>query len=114
MLDIKYTKPELYEKYVGCELGRVMDFLNLLEKQGVSTWLRQVIIPTINDTKENALSLKEIAIKHSVVERTELLHFRKICQTKYDLLGRKFQFSSLPEPSREQMKKLEEIVFKSI
>ena len=114
LLDIKYTKPELYEKYVGCELDRVMDFLKLLEKQGVSTWLRQVIIPTKNDTKENALSLKEIAIKHSVVERTELLPFRKICQTKYDLQGEIFPFSSLPEPSKEQMKELEEIVFKGI
>lgn len=114
LLDVKYTKPELYEKYVGCEMSRVIEFLNLIEERKIPVWIRQVIIPTINDTEEDVLRLKEIAQEYSVLEKIELLAFRKICKTKYDLMGIEFRFSHIPEPSKEVMKKLQAVVCESI
>ena len=114
MLDIKYTTEEQYKEYVGGSLNGAVNFLKLLEEKGVKTWIRQVIIPTINDTEENVLKLKELTQKYSVIEKYELLPFRKICQTKYDTLGLEFRFSHILEPTKEEVKKLEEILIQNI
>ncbi len=110
LLDIKYTDEESYRENVGCELKTVLEFLDLLEEMNIPVWLRQVIIPTLNDNEENILRLKKIAEAHKNVEKIELLPFRKICQQKYDNMGIKFKFGSLPEPERERIKQLESLL----
>lgn len=107
LLDIKYTNSGDYEKYVGCEMDRVLKFLELLEEKNVPTRIRQVIIPSINDDEENILKLKEMVGKYSVIEKTELLPFRKICQTKYDSMGIEFKFANIPAATAETIQKLE-------
>ncbi len=110
LLDIKYTDPALYEQHVGCDMAAPLAFLAYLNAQGIKTTLRQVIIPTLNDTKENVLALKAIADAHPCVDTVELLPFRKICQTKYDMLGIPFPFADLPTPDTEQMAALRAIM----
>lgn len=106
LLDVKYTNDEHYQKYVGCELKKVLQFLEVLEKKSIKTTIRQVIIPTINDTKENVLALKKIAKKYSCVQKIELLPFKKICQSKYDNLGIAFPFREINEPTESTMNTL--------
>lgn len=106
LLDIKYTNDEQYKENAGCSLFVVLEFLSLLEKRNIKTTLRQVIIPTVNDSKENILALKEIADSHSCVDKIELLPFKKICQVKYDEMGIEFPFGELPAPSGERMAEL--------
>lgn len=112
LLDIKYTNDKAYLENVGCSFDKVLEFLSYLNKQKIPTTLRQVIIPTINDNDQNILILKEIAEKYACVDKIELLPFRKICQAKYDNLGLTFPFSNLPEPTKEKMDKLNEIINK--
>lgn len=103
LLDIKYTDDALYRENVGCGLGRVIDFLEYLNQQGIPTTVRQVIIPTINDNEDNILKLKNIVSKYPCVDKIELLPFRKICQTKYDNLSIPFPFAHLPEADNEKI-----------
>ena len=106
LLDIKYTNDDAYRAYVGCAYDGVREFLAYLNEQGIPTTLRQVIIPTINDTAESVTALRDLAAAHPCVDGVELLPFRKICQVKYDQMGLEFPFGHLPEPSAEQMQKL--------
>jgi pyruvate formate lyase activating enzyme len=106
LLDIKYTEEELYRENVGCSLQSVLDFLAYLDAQNIPTTLRQVIIPTVNDTEENIVNLKTIAKQHPCVDTVELLPFRKICQTKYDAMGLGFPFGEKEEPTADTMKAL--------
>lgn len=76
----------------------------------ISTTLRQVIIPTVNDTAENVTALRAIAAAHPCVDGVELLPFRKICQVKYDEMGIPFPFAHLPEPTAEQMQTLRNLL----
>ena len=69
-----------------------------------------MIIPTLNDTEENVLRLLEIAKWYPCVDKIELLPFRKICQTKYDMMGIVFPFGHLPEPDPKQMDKLRKVL----
>ena len=110
LLDIKYTSDERYRRYVGCPLSAPLEFLSYLNRQNVKTTLRQVIIPTLNDTEENILNLKNIARGHTCVDRIELLPFKKVCEVKYQNLGIEFPFAHLPEPTKEKMARLENLL----
>lgn len=103
LLDVKYTDAEKYRKYVGCEFSDVLGFLGMLEKKKIPTTLRQVIIPTLNDSRENMLRLKEIVEKYSVIDGVELLPFRKICVTKYESMGIEFPLADVPTPTDDDM-----------
>jgi len=106
LLDIKYTTEDDYRTFVGGKLQTTLDFLDYVNENGIPVTVRQVIIPTVNDTHENIERLKTIVGAHKCVDKVELLPFRKICQTKYDNLGLEFPFGNMPEPSAEQMHKL--------
>ena len=106
LLDIKYTDDALYRAHVGCSLDAPLRFLSQLDALGIPTTLRQVIIPGINDTEDNIAALKAIARAHGCVDGVELLPFRKICQVKYDQMGLAFPFGALPEPSPDDMARL--------
>lgn len=111
LLDIKYTNEEDYKKHVGCSLSDVLEFFDYLEEKEIPTWVRQVIIPTINDTKENIVRLLEIVDSHKkCTEKIELLPFRKLCQPKYDNLKLKFPFGDIPEADPEKIKELQKII----
>ena len=99
-----------YKENVGCDYQRVIDFLEYLNEKAIPVTLRQVIIPTVNDSKENVLKLKELSLRFKSVDKTELLPFRKICQVKYDSMGIPFPFSEIPEPSKETMDCLNSIL----
>lgn len=106
LLDIKYTNNEDYLKYVGCNLDQVLKFLDYLEEKNIQTTLRQVIIPTLNDSLENIYKLNEIINKYQCIDKVELLPFKKICQTKYDNLKIEFKFKQFEETSNDLIEKL--------
>ena len=110
LLDLKYTTDELYVKHVGCDLKRVLDFLDYLDKTNVPTTIRQVVIPGKNDGSDNIVRLRQIADTHPCVDKIELLPFKKICQVKYDQMGIKFPFADIPTPTAEEMARLNEML----
>ena len=110
LLDIKYTDDISYKENVGCSLSSALNFLELLEENNIKTTVRQVIIPTLNDTPENILKLKEIVASHKCVVKAELLPFKKICQSKYDSMGIDFPLKATDEPSKAKMEYLNSLL----
>ena len=110
LLDIKYTDDEQYRKYVGCSLGKPLEFLSYLNEKNIPVTLRQVIIPGINDNEESIKKLRDIVSSHPCVDNTELLSFRKICQVKYDDMGIAFPFADIPETKREKIEQLNNLI----
>ncbi len=110
LLDIKYVTDALYRENVGCSIDTPLAFLDYLSEQNIPTTVRQVINPTKNDDEENIKALKSIISSHGNVDKVELLPFRKICQVKYDKMGLEFPFGEIPEPTREKMRELEEMI----
>lgn len=107
LLDYKYTDDASYIRNVGCGIRQVEDFLAYLNSQNIPVTLRQVIIPTVNDTEENILKLKEVIQKYPCVDKTELLPFRKICAVKYENMGIPFPFGEMDTPSNALMNSLQ-------
>ena len=112
LLDIKYTNDADYRENVGCSLDIPLAMLAYLNEKAIPTTVRQVIIPTLNDTEENILALKKIVDAHPCVDKIELLPFRKICQTKYDTMKLSFPLADTPEPSAAVMKRLNALLQK--
>ncbi len=110
LLDIKYTNDADYRKYAGCPISAPLAFLDYLNEKGIPTTLRQVIIPTLNDTTESILALKSIISAHPCVDNAELLPFRKVCEVKYKDMGISFPFAHIPEPTTEKMAQLNAIL----
>lgn len=110
LLDIKYTDEARYTAHVGCGLAAPLAFLDYLNTAGIPTTVRQVTVPTVNDTEADVLALKAIADSHPCVDKVELLPFRKICQVKYDNMGLPFPFGGLPEPTPETMAALKKML----
>ncbi len=113
MLDIKYTTEELYQKYVGCSIETPLKFLEYLNEQGINTRIRQVIVPSIND---NVKSIEDLALllKGKNIDKIELLPFKKICQTKYDNMGKEFPFGNLPSADVKKVSELQKKINEEI
>ena len=110
LLDIKYTSEALYLENVGCTMKSALDFLDYLSEENIPVTVRQVIIPTVNDDRENMLALKEIVRSHPCIDKVELLPFRKICQTKYDSMKLTFPFGHLPAGTKAATDELHKIL----
>lgn len=110
LLDIKYTTDAQYRAYAGCAMEEPLGFLAYLNDRRIPVTLRQVIIPTLNDTGENIQALLQLAQAYPCVDRVELLPFRKICQIKYDMMKIPFPFGHLPEPDRAHMDELRSLL----
>lgn len=110
LLDVKYVTEEQYRAHVGCSLDAPLRFLSHLNGLNIPVTLRQVTIPTLNDTEEAVWALRSIAEKYPCVDKIELLPFRKICQTKYDHLGISFPFGHLPTPDEGKMAQLKALL----
>ncbi len=110
LLDVKYTEKSLYLKHVGCSYDKVLEFLSYANSCNVSTIIRQVVIPTINDNKENIFKLNALASNYKCVNKIELLPFKKICQVKYDNLNIPFAFKDIPIPTQQEMDYLNNLI----
>ena len=106
LLDVKYTNDADYRRFVGCGIEAPLAFLSYLNDKGIPTTLRQVIIPTRNDSEESILALRAIARSHPCVDKVELLPFRKICTVKYESMGIPFPFAGYDTPSKALMEEL--------
>ena len=107
LLDIKYPTDALYREHVGCSIETPLAFLSMLEQKGIPTTLRQVVIPSLNDTEENTEFLKSLIRAHHCIDKIEMLPFKKICKVKYDKMGLPFPFDKFNTPSSLECAKLE-------
>ncbi|MCI8600208.1 MAG: pyruvate formate lyase-activating protein [Oscillospiraceae bacterium] len=107
LLDIKMTTDEEYREYIGCPMAGPLRFWDELEKRGIPVWVRQVIVPGLNDTAENIARLSALLAGRRNVERVQLLPFKKICAAKYQNLGLPFRFEGYPHCPEETVSRLE-------
>jgi pyruvate formate lyase activating enzyme len=109
LVDVKFLNHTDYKKYTGGDFDKVIAFLNLTKEMNVPIWIRQVIVPTYNDTKEDVLKLKEFLAGYPNVEKVELLPFRKLCMEKYDNLGIEFPLRETAEAGVGEVARLQKI-----
>ena len=106
LLDIKMTNDTDYRAHIGCSLEKPLAFLDRLGERGIPAWIRQVIVPGVNDDEENILRLKALLAGRDNVQRVQLLPFKKICASKYENLGIPFPFDRYPHCPPDTIERL--------
>ncbi len=86
ILDIKFYNPEDYKKYTKGEFNRFVEIGRYCTQKKKRMWLRTVVVPGINDTKEHMDKYADF-VKQFEFEKYELLAFHTMGFFKYDNLG---------------------------
>ena len=110
ILDIKAVEADEYKFITGRDIDDFNVFLNECVKKGKKLWLRQVIVPGINDNEEHILKLKEFAKDIPNVERIELLPYHSMAVSKYQELGIKYRLEGTLDMDNNKCKELEKLL----
>ena len=106
ILDIKAVEETEYTHITGQKMKKFFEFLSVAQNMNKKMWLRQVIVPNINDNKEHILKLKQFASTLKNIEKVELLPYKTIGVHKYKSLNLKYRLDGVPELSQEKLDEL--------
>ena len=110
ILDVKELDDKKYQALTGKKLDRFNKFLQACQQKNVPLWLRQVIVPNYNDTKESVLKLKSFAESLKNVEKVELLPYHDMAKSKYKKLGIPYRLEDTPQMDKQKCKDLEKLL----
>ena len=106
LLDIKAVEPDEYQHITGQKMDIFNQFVEAVKKAETKLWLRQVIVPGINDDKQHIEKLKEFAKTLKNVEKIELLPYRTIGVHKYKTLNIPYRLEQIEDLSPEKLNEL--------
>ncbi len=112
IFDIKAVKSDDYNYITGYKIDESLKFLNKCQEKNIKMWIRQVIVPKINDNEKNILELKKFISKLKNVEKVELLPYHTMAIDKYKKLGIEYKLTGLEAMNKEKCKKLEKLLLK--
>ena len=73
-------------------------------------WLRQVIIPNINDDENHILKLKTFAKQIPNVEKIELLPYHSMAKEKYKKLGIPYRLENTIDMDKNKCKSFQDLL----
>ena len=107
ILDIKAIDSTSYKEMTGKDIDEFNYFVEKLLENNNKVWLRQVIVPNINDNEEYILKLKEYIKKFKNVEKKELLPYHSMGIEKYKKLNLKYRLLDTQDMDKNRCKELE-------
>ena len=110
LFDIKYTDKIGYKELTGGNMDDSELFLEEVNKQNKPVWIRQVIVPTINDNFEYITSLKEYIKKFNNVLKVELLGYHTLGVNKYEKLNLPYSLKGIPDISKDKLQELQDFL----
>ncbi|MDD3048506.1 MAG: pyruvate formate-lyase-activating protein [Bacilli bacterium] len=112
--DIKALNQDNYLKITGSNIDNSLLFLEACQKNNNKLWIRQVIMPSINDNLDYINKLSEYIKTIKNVLKVELLPYHKIGLLKYDKLGIINPIKEMLPMDVNKCSELEEILIKNI
>ena len=106
ILDIKAKNTKDYKKITGRGMEEFNKFLNATQKNNNKLWLRQVIVPNLNDTEENIKNLKDFIKNIKNVENIELLPYKTLGVHKYKELKIPYKLKGIEEMDEKRVEQL--------
>lgn len=107
LLDIKALDDNSYIEMSGQDMKEFWKFIEACEEFKKEVWIRQVIIPTINDNEEYILKLKELLKPYKCIKKIELLPYHTMAISKYKELGIPYRLENIKSMDKEKCRELE-------
>ncbi|MEG0176354.1 pyruvate formate-lyase-activating protein [Anaerorhabdus sp.] len=108
LLDIKMTTEAKYQDFAKGSLNQTLRFLDYLEENKIKTWIRHVVIPTVNDTEEETKALKILLQNYTCIEKVDFLPFRSLCDSKYEELNIDFPYIDIKDATDKDIERIEQ------
>ena len=108
LYDVKCIDPEKHRRYTGVGNELIMENLKKLLSAKASVWIRIPVIPTVNDSAEEAFAIKSFFEEYGTPDKIELLPYHAMGENKYNAIGKEFQ--AFKTPSEDTLKHLTDIV----
>lgn len=102
LLDIKTMDPDLYPRLTGRPQTNNLRFLDELQRRGIETWVRHVVVPGLTDNDEWLNRLGEHVANYEVVKKIEILPYHTLGTFKYQQLGINYPLEGVQPLSPER------------
>ena len=106
ILDIKYADKDCYRELTGMDIDESEKFIKALNKSNKEVWLRQVIVPGLNDNHDYLVKLKKYISKIKNVQRIDFLPYHTMGIEKYKEQGIKYSLEGVPSMDKEKCNEL--------
>ena len=106
ILDVKHIDEIGYKDLTGQVISKSLEFIDYCNKLNKKMWIRQVIIPEINDNMEYIIGLKNFVKRFDNLEKIEFLPYHRLGIEKYKKLGIEYPYIEKKEMSKEKCEEL--------
>lgn len=110
MLDIKAIESDAYKKITGKSIGEFNYFLDQVQNLNKELWLRQVIVPNINDNIDYINKLAKYIKNIKNVSKVELLPYHTLGVEKYQKLGIKYRLNNIDPMDKQRCIEYQRII----
>ncbi len=108
--DVKGIDKVGYKEMVNYDINESLNFLETCQKLGKKMWIRQVVVPGINDTEEYMLNLRKFLKSLHNIEKIELLPYHLMGVEKYKKLGLNYSLDGVEAMDKDKCDKLYKIL----
>lgn len=112
IMDIKAIDGDEYRNITSGNISQSLSFLDECQKQNKRLWLRQVIIPNINDNEEYIYKLKNFIKSLKNIEKIELLPYHTYGVSKYKKLNIPYKLVDTKDMDTGKCQYLENLLLK--
>lgn len=114
IVDVKSTNEEEYKYITGLNMDLYNEFINKLKENSNKVWLRQVIVPGINDDETHIKALANYAKGFKHLEKVELLPYHTYGEEKYRTLNIKYRLAGVEALSKDREEYLNRVLIDSL
>lgn len=114
IFDIKALDDVNYMEMTGNKISESLKFLECCQKHNKKMWIRQVIVPGINDNESYIDALANFIKKLKNIEKIELLPFHTMAFDKYQKLNLDNPLKDKVNMDKEKCNELEKILLSKI
>ena len=110
ILDVKSIYSDEYKYITGKDIDKFNEFVDFIHKKNKELWIRQVVVPTINDDEKHIIDLANYVNGLKNVRKVELLPYHTLGKDKYVRLNIKYRLEGIEGISNEKMNYLREVL----
>lgn len=110
LLDIKAPTDELHKKITNASINAPRAMFEYLNDINFPIWIRYVLVPGYTDDTATLQKTKEFIDTLHNVKRVEVLPYHPFAIPKYDELKIPYPLRDVKAPSKEEIKKAEELL----
>lgn len=110
LLDIKHIDDEEHIKLTGVSNKKIKTFAQYLSDNKIPMWIRHVLVPTITDSEEHLIKLRDFIETLKSVEKVEILGYHTLGEKKWELCGEDYPLKGIPEATSEDVKRAKRIL----